>query len=154
MREDQDLASQPPAGDCRAAAPQRAGPAWRNPLLLAGLALLALLAVRWVGPRPAFWYPPCPFHWLTGLHCPGCGGTRAAHALVHGDLARAWACNQLLVVALPLAGLWGLCSLGWFLGRAARPAAIPRPLALGLALAAVVFGIVRNLPGWPWLPPG
>ena len=29
---------------------------------------------------------PCPFQRFTGLYCPGCGGTRALKALLHGDL--------------------------------------------------------------------
>lgn len=30
---------------------------------------------------------PCLFHFLTGWYCPGCGGTRAAIHLLHGDIA-------------------------------------------------------------------
>lgn len=30
--------------------------------------------------------PPCLFHQISGLYCPGCGGTRAIHALIEGDL--------------------------------------------------------------------
>lgn len=30
--------------------------------------------------------PPCLFHQVSGLYCPGCGGTRAVHALLEGDL--------------------------------------------------------------------
>lgn len=29
---------------------------------------------------------PCLFHLLTGLYCPGCGGTRAFRALLAGNL--------------------------------------------------------------------
>lgn len=32
--------------------------------------------------------PPCLFYRLTGLYCPGCGGTRAWIALVHGRFLR------------------------------------------------------------------
>ena len=37
--------------------------------------------------------PPCPYLALTGLACPGCGLTRAAHFLLHGDITRAFAFN-------------------------------------------------------------
>ncbi len=30
--------------------------------------------------------PPCLFHRVSGLYCPGCGGTRAVHALLEGNL--------------------------------------------------------------------
>jgi len=29
---------------------------------------------------------PCPFKYLTGLDCPGCGFQRSVLALIHGDL--------------------------------------------------------------------
>lgn len=30
--------------------------------------------------------PPCIFHYITGLYCPGCGGTRAVIALLSGKV--------------------------------------------------------------------
>ena len=30
--------------------------------------------------------PPCSFHRMTGFYCPGCGGTRAVYALLHGRI--------------------------------------------------------------------
>ncbi|MCM1107306.1 MAG: DUF2752 domain-containing protein [Blautia sp.] len=32
--------------------------------------------------------PPCMIHSLTGLYCPGCGGTRAVTALLQGHLLK------------------------------------------------------------------
>lgn len=35
--------------------------------------------------------PPCWFHLISGYYCPGCGGTRAVRALLHGRLLQsAW----------------------------------------------------------------
>ena len=42
---------------------------------------------------------PCPFLALTGWQCPLCGGTRMGGALLHGDLAAAFAFNPLALVA-------------------------------------------------------
>jgi hypothetical protein len=99
--------------------------------------------------------PPCPLHALTGLYCPGCGSTRALHALLHGDLAGAWAMNPLLVVALPLLAAMALNAAGW------QPAGMQRlwrALGRPLPWLAVLVGytVLRNLPWSPfaWLAPG
>lgn len=100
-------------------------------------------------------FPPCPFLALTGLYCPGCGLTRALHALVHFDLTRAVAMNALIVLSLPLVSLMALHSLGrWRV----LPAAAARVLFNGRywIAALLLFGVLRNLPWWPfvWLAPG
>ena len=94
-------------------------------------------------------YPVCPWHALTGWDCPGCGTLRAAHQLLHGNLAAAWRLNPLAVALLP-AGCWlGLRELVWqFFGKK-WPGLVTRPFfGWALAVIAVVFGIVRNLPGF------
>jgi len=45
--------------------------------------------------------PICPFAYLTGLPCPGCGLSRAAFALFRGDVRGALAMHPLVFVALP-----------------------------------------------------
>lgn len=35
----------------------------------------------------------CPFHALTGLYCPGCGGTRAFYAFIHGHFIQSFCLN-------------------------------------------------------------
>lgn len=53
-------------------------------VLLAVAALLALYAAplrEWVG----LLSPGCLFHRLTGIKCPGCGGSRAMMALLSGN---------------------------------------------------------------------
>jgi len=53
-------------------------------------------------------YPVCLFHRTTGLLCPGCGGLRALHQLLHGHIMAALRLNPLAVLALPVAGVLGL----------------------------------------------
>jgi hypothetical protein len=72
-------------------------------LVLAGGIVLYLF-----DPATAGFYPPCLFRSLFGFQCPGCGSLRAAHQLLHGDFAAAWALNRTVVVALPLAALAGV----------------------------------------------
>ena len=100
------------------------------------------------------WYPPCYFHALTGLHCPGCGATRAAYALLHGNLGEAFHQNALAVLAFPfLAYFAGRALWRWANAIPAPPVAPASPWAVRLTLflvpVVVTFGIVRNL---PWSP--
>ncbi|MGI9474593.1 MAG: DUF2752 domain-containing protein [Rubripirellula sp.] len=62
-----------------------------------GLAIL-----RTHAPTDASFYPKCMLHQWTGLHCPGCGGTRAMAALSHGHLWEAIRFNPLLIIGGPL----------------------------------------------------
>ncbi len=100
-------------------------------------------------------YPVCMFHRVTGLNCPGCGGLRAMHQLLHGHLAAAFRDNALLVLSLPIAAWW---AARWRCGMRnakcgmadPRPAprsafCIPRWLWIFMA-AAIVFTVLRNLP--------
>ena len=134
------LASRGPAAPCRAAA------------LCLGLAA-ALALVFLFDPAAAAFYPPCPFRWLTGLLCPGCGATRAVHQLLHGRVGAALALNPLLPLYLAALGWVFLAQLRLALGR--PPLAGPR-LASGwiwaLLALVLVFWVARNLPGWPLGP--
>ena len=112
--------------------------------LLAGLAALALLAVR--DPHRSGSYGHCPFLELTGHPCPLCGGLRAFSDLIHGDLAGALRSNALAVL-LVLGG-----GVGWVIwaGRRARGSGSERPpltsdprLGQPIAVAVVGFGVLR-----------
>lgn len=47
----------------------------------------------------------CLFRLTLGVECPGCGMTRAISAVLHGELARAFAFNRGIVVVFPLLAL-------------------------------------------------
>jgi hypothetical protein len=123
--------------------PAEAGRSRRRNLWPLGFLLVAGLVWLWlVDPEQSSLYPTCVFHALTGLHCPGCGATRAAHALLHGRLGQALDFHPLVVLGLPALGLifaWRR----WRLGSWSLPA-----ISGQVVLAALlVFGLARNLPG-------
>jgi hypothetical protein len=126
-------------------------PAWRHWLLggfvAAGLIGVAVLFLFDPEHTPIF--PVCPLHLLTGWDCPGCGTLRAMHQLLHGHLAAAWRFNPLTVSLLPVAGWLLLREIIWQFSGFKLPGLVTRP-AFGWALAvvAVFFGIIRNLPGF------
>jgi hypothetical protein len=95
-------------------------------------------------------------HAVTGLHCPGCGGTRAVYALLHGDILQAAAYNLYFVLALPLLVPWG--AYGVWAAVRGKLFGLPRmrPWLYTLIWVSVIaFFVLRNLPFSPftWLAP-
>lgn len=115
-----------------------------------GTAAVFAGALAYVGLRDPhqqdFGFPPCPFRLLTGWNCPGCGGLRMTHDLLHGDLGSAVVDNVFLLVGLPMLAGWLL--LRWRSGR--RP--MPRSAIAVVVVAAVAWTVIRNLPGFPLVP--
>jgi Protein of unknown function (DUF2752) len=117
--------------------------------LLAGL--VGLIAV--VDPHTPGHYPTCPFHAVTGLWCPGCGGLRAVHDLAHGHLVAALHENVLVVLLGPSLVIWWL--IAWHRRTADRRITLvlsSRGTVFVLVLLGV-FAVVRNLPFGAGLAP-
>ena len=98
---------------------------------------------------------PCPFHAATGWWCPGCGMTRGVHALLNGDVPAALSYNVFvpLVVVGTIVAWWS-----WLSGRVwARPVRWPSQVDVrwwgALVAVFVVYGVLRNLPGFSALAP-
>jgi hypothetical protein len=129
-------------------------PGWaglRAPAAVLGLAVAAVAYLGAVDPNAPGHYPTCPFLFVTGLDCPGCGSLRALHALAHGDFTTAMARNPLTLAGMAvLAFLWVAWLRRSVTGAPRRWAAPPWMLRalLGLVLS---FWVLRNLPGFAWL---
>lgn len=100
-------------------------------------------------------FPGCMFRALTGYFCIGCGLTRALHALVHGDILRAFAMNPLAILMLPAIPMMVAHGQGW------RPRALEPLMRVLLApmfwlVLLPVYWVARNLPWFPFtlLAPG
>jgi hypothetical protein len=114
--------------------------------VLAG-AVSAMAYVAAVDPNRPGHYPICPFLYLTGHYCPGCGSLRMIHAAAHGHLGEAFGRNPLGFAFLPiLAYVW----LRWVVCRTrGQPVSsvLFRPQAVWAFMAVtIVFWLVRNLP--------
>jgi len=122
-------------------------------IVLSATALGVGAMVFFFNPATHGFYPVCLFHQLTGLNCPGCGGTRAVYALLHGNVTLALKDNALFVVVLAAAVARGI----WFAARRIRRQPVgeflpARFLWMWLVFAAV-FTVLRNLPAFAFLSP-
>lgn len=90
------------------------------------------------------WSPPCPFLALTGIDCPGCGGTRATLALLDGDLHRA-VDHNLLVLLLGVGLL--VLAVRWAILRRSdaqeQRAAFPNWWTIGASVVGLTFWVLR-----------
>ena len=98
-------------------------------------------------PASSRFYPRCPVYENFHIYCPGCGGTRAVSALLHGRLAEALQFNPLIVALLPLA--LAFAAVAWL--RAIRDPEFRWPDVPGIWMkaalaAAIAFMVIRNLP--------
>ena len=91
--------------------------------------------------------PGCLFRTFTNLECPGCGMTRATHALLHGRIAEAFQFNPVGIILLPIALIAiGIEVFGWVRGK-------PLPIrtnpghrgALVLCVLVIAWFILRNV---------
>jgi Protein of unknown function (DUF2752) len=107
----------------------------------AALALAGCVLLYFNDPRTSGIFPPCPFFWLTGFHCPGCGSTRALYSLLHGRIGAAIGFNPVLVFSIPVIGLLLL-----------KPELGRKPWVPWCAFVVLVaHGVLRNIPVWPFV---
>ncbi len=141
----------------------------RVPLAVGAATVVASVYLGLVDPNVPGHYPLCPTKAISGLDCPGCGGLRAVHSVLHGDLRGALDHNALIVlVVLPVAVvLWGRWIWHAWKGPASTPEGaasesvdVPMPspaLLWSVVVLSVVFMVVRNIgavPALAWLGSG
>ena len=69
---------------------------------LATVGVVGLVFLYIYNPQDISFFPKCPFYALTGYKCPGCGTSRAIHAILHFRFADAFRLNPSLIVAIPV----------------------------------------------------
>lgn len=123
-------------------------PAPRGAAALGVAALLVVSVVLYaVDPARYTLTPPCAFRTFTGLACPGCGATRAAHALLHGHLGRAFDLNPWAFVITPGLALFLVVPQLAAAGQARRARTV---LAWSGLVITIGFWIWRNTAAYPF----
>ena len=114
--------------------------------ILAALLLLGVF-LRITGMKMSALLGPCAFHMITGLYCPGCGGTRAMQALFSGAFFKAFVYHP-FVPFIAVTGTWFMVSqtIERALKGRVKIAMHFREVYMWLALAIIVINmLVKNL---------
>jgi len=120
-------------------------------LIIVGF-IAAVAAVLFLfNPEVSSLYPNCPLNKYTGLYCPGCGTQRAAHEILHGNIAQAFSLNALFTLSVPFAIYYSFVEI---FNRMAKTNLKnlefnTRNLII-LIIIAAVFMIFRNIDRFPF----
>ncbi len=100
---------------------------------------------------------PCVIYRTWGIYCPSCGATRAIISMLEGDFCSAFeynACVTVMIIPAIMLGLY--LYFGIIFGYLPS---LPKSAKVGIAVAVLVFavlffafGVLRNLPTYPFLP--
>ncbi|MGI9526957.1 MAG: DUF2752 domain-containing protein [Weeksellaceae bacterium] len=120
-------------------------------IVAGGFMLLAAISLYYYIYNPtqnSVFFPSCPFKESTGLDCAGCGGQRAVHALLHGDIIGAIDYNLLFVFILPLIMYYTFYSIKRYIYGTLPPRNFlyRHKFGIFLIIFIVAFLILRNLP--------
>ena len=127
-----------------------------NAFIIVGLITVVTAVLFLFNPEISSFYPTCPLNKYTGLYCPGCGTQRAAHEILHGNIAQAFSLNALFIFSLPFS-IYYICIE--FFNRIAKTKVRNFNLStrnlLVLLVIALLFMILRNINSDPftWLAP-
>lgn len=127
---------------------------WPLMILMVAVVILGLVYAYVLDPsKNSKAYLPCTFYSSFSLYCPGCGDSRALHALTHGRILEAFDYNLLFpFAALVLAWYYLVALTCLFFRRRVMwvPKSLPVWSAIVIGAVIVLFTVLRNIPQWPF----
>ncbi|GGH47928.1 hypothetical protein IA57_00215 [Mangrovimonas yunxiaonensis] len=120
-------------------------------LIIAILLIGAVSLYFLINPAEANIFPPCPFHTVTGLYCPGCGSQRAIHDILNGNLLQGFGHNYLFLL---LFFVLGYEALTWIRAKCFNKTTYnlinTSKFTIAVLVVVLVFWCLRNLPFYPF----
>ncbi len=115
---------------------------WVPPILLLAAFLFRAEIFAWAVKIGRLMF--CPLYAFTGIYCPGCGGTRAALALLHGDVLLSARCNPSVVCIVIFLLLWYAEAVCKALGKPRK--LFPRSVRFWVCAVAslLIWSVARN----------
>lgn len=95
----------------------------------------------------------CSFREITGFECPGCGGQRALHLLLHGDISGAFRHNAFFIIVLPFLAYFYYMAIRVYVlkqERYLKSFAFSSAFGYSLLISVILFFVLRNIPFWPF----
>jgi hypothetical protein len=119
------------------------------------LAGIVLIVLYWGHPSEYRIIPSCPFHFLLGLYCPGCGTLRATHYLLNGHVTTAFRYQPLAISLFPvIIFLYGKKLYEFYRQKTVQ---LPFEVSIywGIFFIICIFFVARNIPldSLNWLRP-
>lgn len=98
---------------------------------------------------------PCMFYQVTGFFCSGCGSSRALRSILHLDFYQALRYNAIFTLLLPaLAAYFSALIVSYIrFGEDRISGKIPMNFIWCAIAAAVLYGVLRNIPFFDFLAP-
>ena len=111
-----------------------------------------IIIYSYFNPAQHSFFIPCPFNYVTGFHCPGCGSQRAVHQLLHLNILEALQLNPLLVLSLQILFL-GVGVQIWnyiFETQYRITLFYNNKFIYGYFIVVILYWILRNIPYEPF----
>ena len=114
--------------------------------------LIPLLIIYLILSHKYGFYIPCPFKFVTGFYCPGCGITRMLYSLLKLDFYQAFRYNPLLFILFPFFLFFFIEDIySKIKNKTSLYNKVPNIIYIILLIIIIIYGILRNI--LPYLAP-
>lgn len=93
----------------------------------------------------------CPIYKISGYYCPGCGMTRLLFSIMKLDIYQAFRYNTLVFILIILGIIYLIVKK--ILKKFNIYITIPNYILYMLIVIIIIYGVLRNIPGFDWLAP-